>query len=206
MRARSDNSASLRTRCSPPAPPDDAYERVFDDALDAILLIDAQSGEIVRANRAVDGWLGYDPARVVGEHLSILFPAGRGNDVDELLMGGREAELPLEGWTVQRADGVLLGVEIGVSRLPSTDAPLIALTLRDASERLQAQEALRRSEERLELVLRGADLGLWDWNIETNEIVFNQRAAEIVGYEVSELEPHARIWRALVHPDDKTRV
>jgi PAS domain S-box-containing protein len=206
MGARSENPASLDTRCSRPAPSDDVYERIFDGALDAILLVDAQSGEIVRVNRAVDGFLGYTPARLVGEHLSIVFPAGRRNHVAELLSAGCEAAPALERWTVQRADGVLLGVEIAVSHLPSTDAPLIALTLRDDSERLQAEEALRRSEERLELVLRGADLGLWDWNIETNEIVFNQRAAEMVGYEASELEPHTRIWRLLVHPDDKERV
>ena len=41
---------------------------------------------------------------------------------------------------------------------------MLIATLRDVGEAQAAEQALRESEERLELVLRGADLGLWDWN------------------------------------------
>ena len=67
-------------------------------------------------------------------------------------------------------------------------------------------EALRRAEEGLELVVDGADLGLWEWDIQSDTVTFNARAAEMVGYQPAELEPHTRtLWR-LLHPDDRERV
>jgi PAS domain S-box-containing protein len=59
-----------------------------------------------------------------------------------------------------------------------------------------------RSWERLELVLDGAALGMWDWNIESGDVVFNHRWAEMLGYRLNELEPNVDTWERLVHPDD----
>jgi len=68
------------------------------------------------------------------------------------------------------------------------------------------EEALRKSEERLELALKGADLGLWDFNLQTGEAFVNERRAEMVGYSVDELGSHIGLWGKLVHPDDIDRV
>jgi PAS domain S-box-containing protein len=73
---------------------------------------------------------------------------------------------------------------------------------RDIAERKRAEEALHESKQRLELALRGADLGLWDWNVQTGELIFDQRWANMLGYSLEEIEPHIRTWEKLVHPDD----
>jgi len=62
--------------------------------------------------------------------------------------------------------------------------------------------ALRHSEERLSLALAGADLGLWDWNVQTGETFYDERWLRMLGYESHELAPHYRTWESLVHPDD----
>ncbi len=69
-------------------------------------------------------------------------------------------------------------------------------------ERKRAEESLRESEERLQLALKGADLGMWDWNIATGAVVFNERWAEMLGYSLAEIEPHVSAWKKLMHPDD----
>jgi len=79
--------------------------------------------------------------------------------------------------------------------------------LRQKVSRLKAVEgALRKSEERLEPALQGADLGLWDYNLQTGEAFVNARRAEMVGYSVDELGSHISLWGKLVHPDDIDRV
>ncbi|MDG6778404.1 PAS domain-containing protein [Thiomicrorhabdus sp. zzn3] len=55
---------------------------------------------------------------------------------------------------------------------------------------------------RLELVLSGTGLGLWDWNPQTHEVTFDERWAEMLGYKLSEIEPRVESWESRVHPDD----
>ncbi len=80
------------------------------------------------------------------------------------------------------------------------------ILVQDITGRKQAEEALRASEERLNLALRGADLGLWDWNIPTGDVVFNARWAEMLGYTLEEIPPHVSAWEKLLHPDDQAHV
>lgn len=61
---------------------------------------------------------------------------------------------------------------------------------------------LHKAKQRLELVLEGTRLGMWDWNPQTNEVYFDQRWAEMLGYDLSEVEQHLKSWQDKVHPDD----
>jgi two-component system cell cycle sensor histidine kinase/response regulator CckA len=55
---------------------------------------------------------------------------------------------------------------------------------------------------RLELALHGSDLGLWDWNIPSGRVDFNERWVEMLGYSLDEIVPNVAIWEKLAHPDD----
>lgn len=55
---------------------------------------------------------------------------------------------------------------------------------------------------RLELVLGGTHLGLWDWYPKTDQVFFDERWAEMLGYKLSEIEPSLEAWESRVHPDD----
>lgn len=57
--------------------------------------------------------------------------------------------------------------------------------------------------ERLSNIIQGTRAGAWEWNIQTGETHFNENWANIIGYELSELEPISiKTWLKLVHPDD----
>nr|WP_314862188.1 GAF domain-containing protein [uncultured Undibacterium sp.] len=59
------------------------------------------------------------------------------------------------------------------------------------------------SERRLADIIKGTNIGTWEWNVQTGEASFNQRWAEIVGYTLEELAPISiDTWIKLVHPDD----
>lgn len=72
----------------------------------------------------------------------------------------------------------------------------------EISERKLIENDLRANKERLDLVIKGASLGFWDWDLSTGRIVRNHRWAEIFGYELSEVEPDLASWENLIHPDD----
>jgi PAS domain S-box-containing protein len=79
-------------------------------------------------------------------------------------------------------------------------------SFRDITKQARAEEALRESKQRLDLALRGARLGLWDWNLQTGEVVSGLRAAELLGYATEEIQLHDTDWEKQIHPEDKPRV
>lgn len=67
----------------------------------------------------------------------------------------------------------------------------------------QAHKQLAASELMYRSVLEGTRIGTWQWNVQTGETLFNERWAEIVGYQLAELEPISiETWLGLAHPDD----
>jgi diguanylate cyclase (GGDEF)-like protein/PAS domain S-box-containing protein len=88
--------------------------------------------------------------------------------------------------------------------LSSTDHGRIRVgRLVDTSALEDAQRNLAAEKDRLELVMYGTRLGLWDWNMQTGETTFNERWAQIVGHTLSELEPTSiETWGRLANPDD----
>ena len=73
----------------------------------------------------------------------------------------------------------------------------------DITERKRTELALRESEERLTLAFAGAQEGIWDWDLETDAVVYSSRWKEMLGYGDDEIEPRITAWERLVHPDDR---
>ncbi len=79
----------------------------------------------------------------------------------------------------------------------------IAQRLGGIIERIQTQEALRESEERMKLALEGTDQGLWDWDIVHGDITFDENWPKVLGYTPGEREFDFNWWNENVHPDTK---
>ncbi|MEH1855063.1 MAG: PAS domain-containing protein [Nostoc sp.] len=66
--------------------------------------------------------------------------------------------------------------------------------------------ALRESEERWHLALRGSNDGIWDWNIKTSEVFFSARWSEMLGFAENELIHNFEAWSNRIHLDDRDRI
>lgn len=81
------------------------------------------------------------------------------------------------------------------------NAMLDALALRE-HELLDSRDALRRSEERFDLAMRGANDGLWDWDLARNTVYYSPRWKEMIGYRPDEIGDSPEEWSSRLHPDD----
>ncbi|MDP2561524.1 sensor domain-containing diguanylate cyclase [Psychrobium sp. 1_MG-2023] len=62
---------------------------------------------------------------------------------------------------------------------------------------------LKKNKHELELVIENTGVGIWDWNVQTGETIFNERWANIIGYTLAELgELSIKTWLKFAHPDD----
>ena len=86
------------------------------------------------------------------------------------------------------------------------DHKLIVRALRYAIERKQVQLALRQSEERYILAARGANDGLWDWDLIADTVYFSPRWKEMLGYTETEISENISEWFQRAHPDEEQRL
>lgn len=75
-----------------------------------------------------------------------------------------------------------------------------------AIERKRGEVALRQSNERFELVTRATSDAVWDWNLETNELWWNEGFYTLFGYKAEEAPTSLEGWGQKLHPDDAERV
>lgn len=76
----------------------------------------------------------------------------------------------------------------------------------DITERKRLEEQIEESRARLKQATNSANIGLWEWNPQSGEVIFDEIWANLVGYSLEELEPVSiETWNNLVHPDDIKR-
>lgn len=162
---------------------------------------------------AVDGY----EALAVIEHsaydlilLDVEMPGLSGLDVLGRLRASRpQIQLPIimvtarsQGTDIVEAFG--LGANDYVTK--PIDFPVALARIATHLSHKRAVERLHESEERYALAMQGANDGLWDWNLTTNEVYWSVRWKAMLGYDEPELTPSPDEWFTRVHPDDMSRV
>ena len=141
-------------------------------------------GELLACDKADPGVLALlESAAVAGESVRA--------EVINRAKDGREYWIDTEVQPLRDAQGQVTGfMEIGS----------------DITDKRDAARELARERQRLDNILRGTNVGTWEWNPKTGITEVNERWAEMLGYARLELEPFtARTWTDHVHPDDVQR-
>ncbi len=87
--------------------------------------------------------------------------------------------------------------------------PALERELREAevkSARRKAEQALKESEERFKLAMKGSNDGLWDWDLTTGHVYYSPKWCEMVGLDPDAAQPTVEFSKNLVHPNDSERV
>ena len=129
----------------------------------------------------------------------------RGHDKKVLLNG---SPFTSEEWMISARSGHRELLEITRTPMYDDRGKLMGVLGigHNITSRRESEEKLKRSEERFALAMRGANDGLWDWNLETDEVYYSARWKSMLGYEADELDNNLNTWASLVHPSDKESV
>jgi len=80
---------------------------------------------------------------------------------------------------------------------------LLPEVIRRVVNEIENEKKVEENKQRLENVIQSAQLGTWEWNVQTGEVILNERSAEIIGYTLDELMPvRNKTWIKLAHRDD----
>lgn len=163
-----------------------------------------------RVNASLCMITGYSAAELLGRDLSsITHPE---DQAAGLARTAALAQERIDSYTFEqrliRKNGTSVWTQMtGRLMCDAAGRPLHLLGLiENISARKSAEAALRHSQLQLEQALRGAELGLWDWQIPSGTMEANEQLAQLIGYSLAEMTPLVETWRACMHDDDRCRV
>jgi len=84
----------------------------------------------------------------------------------------------------------------------NSNAILYFGTVQDITSKVLTEQKLNESEERFRLAMKGANDGLWDYNIIENTVYYSPRYKKMLGYKESEFKNEVSTWEKLLHPYD----
>ena len=175
---------------------------------------DLLSRRLKRAGYATElAGSGYEALDVLAKHevelvlLDSMMPGLSGIDLlRQLRQRFTPARLPIImvtalGESERVVEALALGANDYISK--PVDFPVALARIKTQLERKHAEDALRESEERYALAARGANDGLWDWDLESGRIYFSTRWKAMLGYEESEIGDKPEEWLSRVHKEDR---
>ncbi len=185
------------------------FKTTLDQTLDCVFMFDPQTLQFFYVNQGALDQLGYRREELLGMHPYDIKPeydAASFRALISPLLAGDQPMLRLE--TLHRhKDGHDLPVEVSLQYIPGRGQPARCVAIvRDITERKQTEAQLRLQEERLRRSQIFANIGTWDWDIQTGELYWSERIGPLFGYEAGTLETTYENFLNAVHPEDRQRV
>jgi two-component system, cell cycle sensor histidine kinase and response regulator CckA len=184
--------------------------RTIIETAHVIILVLDNEGRIVRFNRHMEEITGYRLEEVLGKDWFSTFLTEGDRDSTRERFGQSVHGVQTRG-NVQvliSKNGRPILVEWYERVLQDDDGNPIGLLAvgQDVTEKALFQQTLSQERNRLDMIIQGTRAGTWEWNLDTDVTVFNERWAEMLGYSLEELQPTTlKTWADLCHPDDLGR-
>jgi PAS domain S-box-containing protein len=201
------------------------YRISFEHSTDAIILSDPQDGgKILSTNPAACQMLGWLEDELIGKRRDVLFDLEdpKVSDVLDELMHSGSAKAQL---TYKRKDETTFPGELSTALfMDSNGEPRIVNVIRDITERKKAHDtleekvekstseleraykALVENDRRLSEAQKMAHIGIWDWNLVTDEMYWSDEIYHILGYDPQKSASSYNNILNRTHPDDRYNV
>lgn len=178
---------------------------LFDQSPDGVVIHD-EEGDVIDANDTMTENLGVDRQTLLSMSVSEFEVGITQSELTSIWSDITADEtLKVEG-EHRRQNGEVFPVEVWVNRVEVGGKDRFIAVSRDISSRREREEELRELKERLDLAVEGGQIGIWDWNMSTDYVTFNDQWASMLGFSLDELEPTLETWEERVHPADMAHV
>jgi PAS domain S-box-containing protein len=180
------------------------YSVLFTQSPDAGLLVQMTSAKIVEANAAFERMFGYASDQVVGHRVDGL-KLWVSPERQKLLVGKVRRHGTVDNFEAKlvRSDGQVMDVLINSQVVEVLGETMVLSTIRDISQRMKAENDLKRSQARLRDLQRMAGLATWSYRVATQEVVWNEELFELTGRDIEHGTPTREEYFEMVHPDDR---
>lgn len=178
---------------------------ILDTALDCIITCDHE-GKILEFNPAAERTFGYRREDVIGREMSavVVPPSLRQRHRIGMARFMKTRQSRILGKRLEmmglRADGTEFPVEFSVTEIPTDGLPLFTAYLRDITDRKQAEEKLRESEQRLRFIMDSMPQKIFTAKPNGDVDYFNPVWTEFTGLSFEQIEDWG--WTQFIHPDD----
>ena len=183
---------------------------LFNAAPDAMLIVN-DHGYISDANQQAVEMFGYQRTELQGMSVENLMPPRYRSQHVSLRDASFEnprhrvmnAKTVLEALT---KDGQEIPVEIGLNYTRDNDKSYAITTLRDITERIKIDWVLRRNEKMLNKAQQIANVGSWDWSLDSNNLLWSEQMHRILGAPSDTAEGRYENFIDCIHPQDRNVV
>jgi PAS domain S-box-containing protein len=104
---------------------------------------------------------------------------------------------------IETKSGQLKDLKFKANKLPND---YLVVNVVDVSDDISRKKEIKIIKDRLKIAVEAANIGIWDWYMQTDDCYYNKNWAEMLGYKLEDLEQKPHTWESLVHPDDKDKV
>ena len=181
---------------------------LINNSHDVVSLLDRE-GVMEYVSDSVTRTLGFEASELVGRNVfGLIHPDDLAHSRQMFAACLAQPQRPVRmEYRCRHHDGSWRYVEgVVVNRIKEPAVGGIVANIRDATERKRAEIALRQSEQRYSLAARGANDGLWDWDLNTGSLYLSERWCAMLGYGAGDMGTSPEMWFSLIHPDDVAEV
>ncbi|MFW6383861.1 MAG: PAS domain S-box protein [Halodesulfurarchaeum sp.] len=166
------------------------------------LLLDG-AAQVRFASATAADLLGEDVTSLAGRSLESLVAEANWPSLADAISTVREAGQAsgIDAVRFETAAGDRLTAKLHLEPFPPGGADEVLVTAQPLDT--PSGDSSDAANERFQLALEGANLGVWDWDLETDEVKRDDLLVEMLGYEPGEMGDHIADWAHLVHPEGK---
>ncbi|MFQ3612977.1 MAG: PAS domain S-box protein [Cyanobacteriota bacterium] len=169
---------------------------ILESITDGFFLVDSE-WNFTYLNPQAEPLLGRSREELLGKNIWEEFPEAVGSIFYQQYHRAKEEQTRVSFEALYAP----LGKVFAVQAYPLQDG--LGAYFQDVTSYKETEAALRKNQQRFQLIAQATNDAIWDWDLSTGRVEWNQGISNLFGYDISEIEPTVQWWSDRIHPEDR---